>query len=145
MENKYFTPDIEDIHVGYECEIYENEQYVSYVIPHIIVGGNTRIDIPCGSHWSIQNKLRVPYLNREQIEAEGWEFVKQQDDYNQEYSKTINDFSYTFYYYQSYNIKEQKISIYINYKTEISPEVLVKGILCKDINTFRLIQKLLGI
>jgi len=145
MENRYFHPYIEDIHVGYECEIYENEQYVSYVIPHIIVGGNTRIDIPCGSHWSIQNKLRVPYLNREQIEAEGWEFVKQQDDYNQEYSKTINDFSYTFYYYQSYNTKEQKIAIYINYKTEISPEVLVKGILCKDINTFRLIQKLLGI
>ena len=129
--NKYFTPDILDIHVGYECEIYENEQYVSYVIPHVIVGGNTRIDIPCGSHWSIQNKLRVPFLTKEQIKAEGWILQSETGFFIKG--------KYELYYNQQWN-NDKEFSLQILEQ----PNFMFKGF-CKDINTFRKIIKLLGI
>ena len=134
MENKYFTPDIEDFHVGYECEIYENEQYVSYVISHIIVGGNTRIDIPDGRHWSIQNKLRVPYLTKEQIEAEGWKYLSEGYTEHQAFYK--DDFQMSCFY--------DKHLLKIIKKESLKTIVLYQGS-CRCINDLKKIIKLLGI
>lgn len=63
MENKYYTPAIEDIHVGYECIVTENdeEEYedilnastVSYLLAY-------------------PNRVKTPFLTKEQIETEGW-------------------------------------------------------------------------
>lgn len=81
--NKYYVPDIEDIHIGYECEriiriigefdteihwdwfkwILTDENDVKQAIIHI-------------------HALRTPYLTKGQIEAEGWEF---KDDNNHYY------------------------------------------------------------
>jgi len=80
MENKYFTPSIEDIRIGYEVESNEwcmdesgnpefnynkwvnkklSAPYVTTLLTYGIKKGN----------------LRVPYLTKEQIEAEGWKRI----------------------------------------------------------------------
>jgi hypothetical protein len=62
--SKYFTPDIEDIRVGYECEF---AGWMEGHKPSFTVGQ--------GNITSVLRDikvLRVPYLTPEQIEAEGW-------------------------------------------------------------------------
>lgn len=84
---KYFTPEIEDIRVGYECEmkqpnfsyfrngitrdtllkILEKEEYKPYVIQVF--------DFQMLKFSGLDGVIRVPYLTKEQIEKEGWKCV----------------------------------------------------------------------
>ena len=133
MENKYFTPDIEDLCVGYECEYNfakaytnefnfvkigykDNEGYTNELsdMIHLIDDGAAAI--------------RVPYLTKEQIEAEGWKFDYNLADFDY-YIK--NNYELEFCYKQRININQGKTTLYHGE--------------CKDINTFRKICKLLGI
>lgn len=68
MENKYFTPNIEDLRLNYECELnidhYKNESdWIEFTIFDSQDLSTFIKDV---------NQLRVPYLTKEQIEAEGW-------------------------------------------------------------------------
>lgn len=89
-KNKYYTPDIEDIRIGYEFEYnghfkhlppqewkkivmdyefftegggWDNEPMSMYYLPKI-------------KHYTEPENIRVSYLTKEQIEAEGWEEMK---------------------------------------------------------------------
>lgn len=148
MENKYFTPSLEDIRVGYECEFHG-----------MTVGGLTIIDfsdesksetirepdikvwspIKCGyDPWINEktveeikrllenNQIRTLYLTKEQIEAEGWKAVSD----SQFYKKDV-----VF----SFQSSLEKVTFW-----EPAGDVLFNGE-CKDINTFRYICKLLNI
>ena len=74
MENKYYTPTIEEFHVGFECEVYG-------------FNPNNRLNNNFGKKWekitfSIEDinllkdkyldSFRVKYLDREDIESLGW-------------------------------------------------------------------------
>ncbi len=74
------------------------------------------------------------YLTKEQIEAEGWKFDRNQDDDAISFEKKIKN---KFYMLHFYPMKNQ---IIIN---DINSESLPLN--CKDINTFKKICKLLGI
>lgn len=137
MENKYFTPDIEDIRVGYEYE---------YLSGHPQEEGNTswnkwtldkgdpfigwRLD---GFKRLIEQKMiRTPFLTKEQIEAEGWNFLGDElytrmDD-GHEISCELHPIN--------------RIHIYYLENNEVDSRFFGE---CKDINTFRQIQKLLKI
>lgn len=85
MENKYFTPEIEDIRVGYEMYAplldesgKETGQLVKIIIDSpnwaneicdISVNYDVLKDYKLGDVW------KVSYLTKEQIEAEGWEYI----------------------------------------------------------------------
>lgn len=62
---KYYTPNVEDIHIGYECEIKpkgsEEFDWMKYVI-----NGNNNFD------RYFRDSIRTPYLTKEQIETEGF-------------------------------------------------------------------------
>jgi hypothetical protein len=65
---KYYTPEIEEIHPGFICEVLESnsQKWEEFKIsPHEI------LKIQKGG---IEN-VRVKYLDREDIEGEGWEVV----------------------------------------------------------------------
>jgi hypothetical protein len=84
-DNKYYTPSIEEFHVGFE---YEHSADVT-------VGGN-KLPIDHPDSWfecklevdddlseievklSIENVIRVKYLDKEDIEAEGFSYKKHQ-------------------------------------------------------------------
>ncbi len=144
MDNKYFTPDIEDIHIGYECEIYDQStsKLIKKVEWHIVKThlGNSEIGKNVAINQVLkyikQNKLRVPYLTKEQIEAEGWV----------EMSPPIISISREFRnipfikdgYRLDYNLNSNQLAITVN------DQFLFYGE-CPSINELRIICKLLNI
>jgi hypothetical protein len=143
MENKYFTPDIENIHVGFICYQY-NKFYDGHGIKFderwaedltLLVPAAVRILI--NEESNIADFIRVPYLTKEQIEAEGWSKAKvpivtiKHDFYEIPYIK--DNFRI------DYNFKNKLINILENNGVN-----LFYGE-CKDINTFIKIIKLLNI
>lgn len=128
MENKYFTPDITDIHVGYELEIRQGNMWKSDKVQ----------SNDCFCDFVDMDGYRVPYLTKEQIEAEGWEFIKH-------HAGT-----------EHYNFEKDEYSLYVDFdfREEIYLKIYTGGYYnefnyfsgkCKDINTFRKICKLLEI
>ena len=134
MENKYFTPDIEDLCIGYELELL-----------CVIEGNNEKEETWKNTiiyNLYVENKeefiksVRVPYLTKEQIEAEGWIdntlcyqtpelFVGLQN--SQTWRKLV------------YRFSNNMLQI-----VEVDDSYIYSGN-CKDINTFRKIIKLLKI
>jgi hypothetical protein len=131
MENKYFTPDIDDIHIGYELEVNYNFKLNDIFHKKIIDSFEELSDIH--SRMPGDCVIRIPYLTKEQIEAEGWKF-----DYN------LGDFDY---YIKKVNDKEE-YELEFCYKERININIWKRTLYhgeCKDINTFRKLIKLLGI
>lgn len=68
MENKYYTPDIEEFHVGFEYERLDIEWRPCTVKPI----GN--IDVEAINEEIYGDIIRVKYLDREDIESFGFEY-----------------------------------------------------------------------
>ena len=136
MENKYFTPDIEDFYVGYEFEtkMYgEDDTWVKCIY------SKPTDELFCKDSddniW-VNDSLRVPYLTKEQIEAEGWRddtasFQKPELFVAYQNSSTWRKLVYRF--------SDNMLQI-----VEVDDSYKYSGN-CKDINTFRKIIKLLKI
>lgn len=140
-ENKYFTPDISDIRVGYEMEdCYHQQEWKKYVIK----------DEDEASYFfemykadAYPSEFRIPYLTKEQIETDGW---KEGDTYH----KTLEfENEYATYFCALFDNNKIRISEY----TKTNPKevwamqrrsIVFEGE-CKCINTFRYICKLLKI
>jgi|SRR6478609_893169 len=75
---EYYAPSIEDIRVGYECEILWNQD----IFPEdswykVVVGDSStkNFDLIDYEGRIANSKIRTPYLTKEQIVAEGWENI----------------------------------------------------------------------
>lgn len=154
-ELKYYTPDIEDIHLGYELEVEELEKadnnpddIDSKWWKKVIIDTTVDEDILefCGNSITgiknrdmvyVRNTFRTPYLTKEQIEAEGWK-VEWNDG---------NDGIEYVYYCKG----EWKLSYSTGWEEKVNEIVLIKGVPlyyrgeCKSINELRTICKLLNI
>ncbi len=130
QQSKYFTPEIEDIRVGYECET-RVEPYPNWVKSIIATGDD--LNYIQWAEWEI----RVPYLTTEQIEAEGWKEIE-----------VSNSDLLVFGNFLKFEKDERQMSFFPN-KMEIAIWTPFKIAHyhgeCKDINTFRYITKLLNI
>lgn len=131
-EQKYFIPKIEDVRVGYECEV--NTKccgWEKHIIRDLYMdrdgGGDIAEILFHLSHKT--GGLRVPYLSKEQIEAEGWYFTQQIG--NTLFFKK-KDFELTFN------------NNYININNFGENDLGYWG-QCKDVNTLRYISKLLEV
>lgn len=128
MENKYFTPDIEDFHIGYEFQRFiprsnatEEECWETIKLS---VNYLTLDEI---DDEIIEKEIRVPYLTKEQIEAEGWKHYGN------------NCFDLNSRWFCSWYPEQKRLEVYDNEnENQFAGE-------CKDINTFRKICKLLEI
>lgn len=127
---QYYTPEIEDIRVGYECEFTpssESKDGGKNWIIHwkSVVVDSKNIQYLFGANAF--NQVRVPYLTKEQIEAEGWE----------RYKKNIGGLEYSIVFYKN--------TIEIYEMDETGYRVCKYNGNCPSINEFRTICKLLNI
>lgn len=134
--DKYFTPNIEDIRVGYECEVrlIENAQWTNFV-----VGKNNFEETTIYEYLELDN-VRVPYLTKEQIEAEGW-VANCFDTEGEEWQ--MCSFKKGAFECRRWQNENNYIEFH-NSRVEGQEDIIYEGE-CKDINTFRYICKLLGI
>jgi hypothetical protein len=75
MENKYYTPDISEFYVGFECET--TGSYPTLPVTwkkHIVV--KETIGLVMSWHPKYGPQFRVKYLDKEDIESLGWENIK---------------------------------------------------------------------
>lgn len=148
FESRYFTPSIEDIRVGYECEqqfitTYDagtkSERVVESWYPTVIQ------HIHNHQHPKIPNPVyRVPYLTKEQIEAEGWKDVTGPDDYLVFGSCHFDKGIYHLAFLSGTVIVGEEKRHTSTIVIRIDSHIRYAGE-CGDINTFRYICKLLGI
>ena len=84
MEDKYYTPEIEEFHVGFECEVLfqtwegGDTEPVSD-IQKVIIGGDSKYDRHLEGDFRKNGKevlehVRVKYLDREDIEGLGFTY-----------------------------------------------------------------------
>lgn len=68
-EDKYYTPNIKDFYFGYECEINfsDNNSWSEFTL-------FTYLDFEGLDYYIEENRLRTPYLTKEQIINEGWRY-----------------------------------------------------------------------
>lgn len=127
---KYFVPDISDIRVGYECERrstgLERDKQWSYCkidfydMQNIVIEGRP--------DW-----YRVPYLTKEQIEAEGWK--------RDELGFHKGDVAITLY--ENLGPRNCRQVIRIWQQTKNGQQLFLGN--CPSINELRIITKLLNI
>lgn len=142
---RYFTPSIEDIRVGYECEIDpapktgSPENWSKLTISK--VEEIRRI-------LEYPETIRVPYLTKEQIGAEGWTLVGSKDyllygyDVLQNFHNAMEKGDYVIQGRSLFG-SQRHMKIFDRDDQE-GAHCIFEG-KCPDINTFRYICKLLGI
>lgn len=155
MKNKYFTPDIEDICIGYEYE-----QLVTSLSESLSKSEPEWMKCKFPDPFTIdrilllyerKEQLRVPYLNKEQIEVEEWVYKGKistrnmpPEPFNKIELEFIKDNLSLSYDIISNILKISKvIDITKDIEYKITTDLFYGE--CKDINTFRKICKLLEI
>lgn len=154
---EYYTPSIEDIHVGYKCEVYGQSttkliKNVSFhevkVGLHIEVGKSVGINqIP---NLIKKGYIRTPYLTKEQIEKEGWVykssngvrywFEKLDMFIDAPHSPSHQILAAELIHDPEYNTIQIKVKL----RSDFEYHTFFEGN-CPSINEFRKIVKLLGI
>ena len=135
---KYFVPEISDICIGYELEMNWHRAYEEKWVPIKISVQDEEFaytselsEIVDALHDGM-SEARVPYLTKEQIEAEGWKTAA--EDF---FTPLFRKDNFTL----GYRLEDNKLKIQTfgeNSHTLYFGE-------CKCINDFRKIQKLLNI
>ncbi|NRA77284.1 MAG: hypothetical protein HRU18_03665 [Pseudoalteromonas sp.] len=67
MKNKYYTPEVEEFHVGFEYQVLDGDVWINEV-----VGLDNTGDLEFLKDLIIEESCRVKYLDREDIESLGF-------------------------------------------------------------------------
>lgn len=145
MENKYYTPDIEDIRVGYECEL----NYTS-VTPNEVKKGWLPYIVSVTNDFEVLEKaaksgmIRTPYLTKEQIEDEGWNILQIYPNGALIFLKGTIDDGYELLWEQNKSIKITKVWSIFDGEKYLRSDIYIGD--SPSINEFRYItNKLLKI
>lgn len=152
VNNKYFTPSIEDIRVGYECETYSEFQNRGFEWTKLQLIPNSVKSILIDT--SLLERVRVPYLTKEQIEAEGWKQLEDKSPFTGKsfkWQKIIGEketgvFNEDHIYTLTTELLDRRITIHLEWESSwnrFSGDIYVGS--CRCINDFKLIMKLLCI
>lgn len=150
MDTKYYTPDIEDLHLGYIAEYFEPHSPNKW--EQFRVDWLTIEDFASASEEFKKNNIRTKYLTKEDIESEGWQIENDISPFTgRQYKFTLDkttDFPneaviYTLTWHEraTPNII---ISKFFHSSWSREDKVIYEG-KCPSINEFKIITKLLGI
>lgn len=101
MDNKYYTPEIEEFHVGLEFEILDyiengQREWTATVYGNLLInktGDSFSADLSHAYTWIKNEDVRVKYLDREDIESLGW-VHKETTEYRSSQSPVVITFVY---------------------------------------------------
>lgn len=83
MEKGYYIPELEDICIGYQCEIDQSEINPEFGwTPYVVGEDYENITIARAINEVKYGGLRVSYLTKEDIEREGWTINNDRSDNN---------------------------------------------------------------
>ena len=139
QQSKYYTPDISELHVGYECEIGTSWGFCKGKFPEVLTY-DTLTGFAIQKATGLMDvfkagSLRTKYLDQSDIESLGWEFDK---------SRGI---PLEYHYTKEVNLKKYKLT---KLSTKIHIGILQQGNTlyegeCKSINELRKIMEWLNI
>jgi hypothetical protein len=99
MEDKYYTPDISEFYVEFECEKqeYEGAEWEKIIVKPSLWSSNAMWT------WIIKGEksFRVKYLDKEDIESLGFKYIKTHAGLNEDYFEHIDKNHYCDYDYDS--------------------------------------------
>lgn len=154
MENKYYTPAIEDLHVGYEYEYRVGKNYAWNTGKIFdLYTDRDGYGIYEVEEYLGEGNIRTPYLTKEQIEAEGWMLKAKSIDLwfesdIEKASRLQELYGYKCYkLYLNYGLHDHKIIIKGDFNGGSNfdnSDTLFEGF-CPSINEYRTICKLLNI
>lgn len=133
--DKYYTPLIEDIRVGYEYEALIHYFTTGYEWEKKVLDLHTLQGILNTYRGKITG-LRTPYLTKEQVEKEGWEGIEELDNFGA-FTTTKNKSGIIY-----------KLTWSSDLQLQIWDTNFIQCVFhgeCKSINEFRYLCKLLGI
>ena len=96
MENKYYTPSIEEFHEGFSHE-YKGPLDTKWHKEDFKLKGPN----PNFSWFLTEGHFRVKYLDREDIESLGWEYMKTHAGLNEDYFELSGDIYYMDFDYDN--------------------------------------------
>jgi len=140
MDEKYYTPDKEDLFIGYECEQYTPANTGIDYLGHYYESWDKR---KLKNGWELldiseRSKIvRTKYLNKEDIESLGWQWYTNCSS-GEEYELFINDNKYSLIQV------DYSHDIYI-YKHNTYGETILFSGRCKSINELKKIMLWLNI
>ena len=149
MENKYFTPHISDFYFGYEFEYQAPDKKWHKCTYH--TNDKDKLNFVYIGPASLQSlidreQIRVPYLTKEQLEAEGWELIQIYPSEACIFQKgTKEEGCELTYDFTQHRIHFTKLYFYGLDDEYTRTKLTWNSLECKDINTFKKIIKLLGI
>jgi hypothetical protein len=132
MENKYYTPKLGEFFQGFEYQVLRNNNWekedLLYSNKYIKVHGFSYLDSLIQS-----NKVRVKYLDREDIESLGWKYLCDDKD-GRNHSLYKKD-KYLISDYRTYDYEDIKIWI-------TGGKVLFQGIIKNKSELIKLLKQL---
>jgi hypothetical protein len=131
MENKYYTPTIEEFHVGFEYEVLAGTDWVNTQI-HV-----ENITLNMDRVINHIETCRVKCLNREDIESLGW-------DHNLDLPSRYEYKDYVLYNFNNSNIFTIKIKrSFVKYEQKFTDfDVLFEGTIKNKSELIKLMQQL---
>ncbi len=98
-DKKYYTPQIEEFHVGFECEIYSLDEEIPKWIPFVILDLEDLVECHNGLklEGNIQAKYcRVKVLDEEDIKSFGFNYIEEynpilETSYGKKYSLKFSE------------------------------------------------------
>jgi hypothetical protein len=165
MENKYFIPEISDFYNGYEyerndggewysvtCDLYDARDIKTLLNKKVLdtfpEGKNPLDSDTYSAHYRATSidRIRVPHLTKEQIEAEGWELIQIYPKGACIFQKGTKEKGCELTYdFTEHRVHFTKLYFYGLDDEYTRTKLTWSSLECKDINTFRKIIKLLGI
>jgi hypothetical protein len=140
---KYYTPEIEDLFVGYECELSTMSGWRTGTYPEIFKL-NKELD-EYGDDESVYSilmktthaRMRTPFLSKEDVEKEGWRQIH--------WREYIKEFEGRTIHFSNGQKESEDDEEYLSvFGVHNKSKILFEG-KCPSINEFRKICKLLGI
>jgi len=141
MENKYYTPNITEFYVGFECEFFNNQQdkiWKKEICDEDAVSIAYTTYEHGTSEWedNITKVFRVKYLDKEDIESLGFKQIEYNKSFSSSWATQFEKKDYILYL-SSIHIDSNSKALLIGISIKDKVRCLNKDMTYKEVSIFR--------